>query len=85
MGVFALPILVLLAQAELPAPVPAENPAPSTTSTPAAAPVKDRPFIAFHDAYGYFTAHYGLTMAGTVSAGDAAAPGARHLADEEVP
>lgn len=45
------------------------------------APVKDRPFIAFHDAYGYFTAHYGLTMAGTVSAGDAAAPGARHLAE----
>lgn len=45
------------------------------------APVKDRPFIAFHDAYGYFTAHYGLTVAGTVSAGDAAAPGARHLAE----
>lgn len=45
------------------------------------APVEDRPFIAFHDAYGYFTAHYGLTMAGTVSAGDAATPGARHLAE----
>ena len=45
------------------------------------APVKDRPFIAFHDAYGYFTAHYGLTMAGTVAAGDAAAPGPRHLAE----
>ena len=45
------------------------------------APVEDRPFIAFHDAYGYFTARYGLTMAGTVSAGDAAAPGARHLAE----
>ncbi len=45
------------------------------------APVKDRPFIAFHDAYGYFTAHYGLTMAGTVAAGDAATPGARHLAE----
>lgn len=55
-----------------------------TADTQAAAllaPVKDRPFIAFHDAYGYFTAHYGLTMAGTVSAGDAAAPGARHLAE----
>lgn len=45
------------------------------------APVKDRPFIVFHDAYGYFTTHYGLTVAGTVSAGDAAAPGARHLAE----
>lgn len=45
------------------------------------APAKDRPFIAFHDAYGYFTAHYGLTLAGTISAGDAALPGARHLAE----
>lgn len=45
------------------------------------APVRDRPFLAFHDAYGYFTAHYGLQMAGTVALGDAAAPGARHLAE----
>ena len=40
------------------------------------APVKTRPFIAFHDAYGYFTAHFGLTLAGTVALGDAASPGA---------
>ncbi|MBE2275425.1 MAG: zinc ABC transporter substrate-binding protein [Rhodobacteraceae bacterium] len=45
------------------------------------APVKDRPFLAFHDAYGYFTAHYGLTVAGTLALGDAAPPGARRLAD----
>ncbi len=45
------------------------------------APVKDRPFVAFHDAYGYFTAHYGLTMIGTISAGDASTPGARHLVE----
>ncbi len=45
------------------------------------APVKDRPFVAFHDAYGYFDAHYGLTLAGTVALGDAASPGARHLAE----
>ena len=45
------------------------------------APVKTRPFIAFHDAYGYFTAHFGLTLAGTVALGDAASPGARHLAE----
>ncbi len=45
------------------------------------APVKDRPFLAFHDAYGYFTAHFGLTVAGTLALGDAAPPGAKRLAD----
>lgn len=43
------------------------------------APVKDRPLIAFHDAYGYFTGHFGLTMAGTVALGDASVPGAQRL------
>jgi zinc transport system substrate-binding protein len=45
------------------------------------APVKDRPFIAFHDAYGYFVGQYGLTLAGTVALGDAGTPGAQRLAD----
>jgi len=45
------------------------------------APVKSRPFVTFHDAYGYFTAHYGLAHAGSIAAGDAASPGARHLAE----
>lgn len=45
------------------------------------APVKDRPFFTFHDAYGYFTAHFGLTIAGTVALGDASAPGARRLVE----
>jgi zinc transport system substrate-binding protein len=45
------------------------------------APAKGRPFVAFHDAYGYFVGHYGLTMAGTVALGDAAAPGAQRLAE----
>jgi len=45
------------------------------------APTKARPFVAFHDAYGYFTEHFGLSVAGTVSLGDAASPGARHLAE----
>jgi zinc transport system substrate-binding protein len=45
------------------------------------APVKDRPFVTFHDAYGYFAGHYGLASAGTVALGDAAAPGAQHLAE----
>jgi len=54
-------------------------------------PVKDRPFVLGHDAYGYFTGHYGLRSAGTVAGGDAAGPGAQHLsalrgrlAEEEV-
>lgn len=44
------------------------------------APVKDRPFAAFHDAYGYFTARYGLHPVAALAAGDAAPPGARRLA-----
>lgn len=53
------------------------------------APVQGRPFVVFHDAYGYFADHYGLTVAGTIALGDAAAPGAerlteiRHLLEEE--
>lgn len=43
------------------------------------APVQDKPFVVFHDAYGYFADHYGLTVAGTVALGDAAPPGAAHL------
>lgn len=43
------------------------------------AAVKDQPFVTFHDAYGYFTAHYGLNSAGSIALGDAAAPGAAHL------
>lgn len=45
------------------------------------APVKGRPFVVFHDAYGYFSGHFGLNVAGTISAGDAVAPGAAHLAE----
>lgn len=45
------------------------------------AQVKDRPFVVFHDAYGYFTGHYGLTVAAKVAGGDAAAPGAKHIAE----
>jgi len=45
------------------------------------APVADKPFVAFHDAYGYFTAHYGLQAAGHLALGDASAPGAAHIAE----
>lgn len=43
------------------------------------APVRDRPFVTFHDAYGYFVGHFGLTQAGTIALGDAASPGAQRL------
>ncbi|MGO4851354.1 zinc ABC transporter substrate-binding protein [Phaeovulum sp. W22_SRMD_FR3] len=43
------------------------------------APVRDKPFLVSHDAYRYFVAHYGLTQGGTISLGDAAAPGAARL------
>lgn len=43
------------------------------------APVQGKPFIVFHDAYGYFSAHYGLTVVGSIALGDAAAPGAGRL------
>lgn len=45
------------------------------------APVKTRPMVVFHQAYGYFTGHYGLTIAAAIAEGDAAAPGAQHLAE----
>lgn len=45
------------------------------------APLQGRPFVVFHDAYGYFTAHYGLTLAGAVAYGDATSAGAAHLRD----
>lgn len=44
------------------------------------AQVKDRPFVTFHDAYGYFTGHFGLKPAGSIALGDAASPGAARLA-----
>ena len=44
------------------------------------APIKSRPFDTFHAAYGYFTAHYGLTQAASLALGDATTPGAARLA-----
>ena len=45
------------------------------------APVKDRPFLVFHNAFGYFIAQYGLTLAGAIAPGDATSPGAARLRD----
>jgi zinc transport system substrate-binding protein len=44
------------------------------------APVQDKPFAASHDAYGYFTTHFGLNNLGSLRMGDAAPSGAQHLA-----
>jgi zinc transport system substrate-binding protein len=43
------------------------------------APVADQPIIVFHEAFGYYAAQYGLTIAGAISEGDAAAPSATRL------
>lgn len=45
------------------------------------APVKDMPVVTFHDAYGYFSDHYGLTFAGSIALGDASSPGAARLSE----
>jgi len=42
-------------------------------------PVRDRPYIVFHDAYGPFEARYGLTRAGIVTLTPARPPGAAHV------
>jgi zinc transport system substrate-binding protein len=43
------------------------------------APVRDRPFIVFHDAYQYFERHYGLNAAGSITIDPARSPGARRI------
>ena len=44
------------------------------------APVKDRPFVVYHDALGYFTDRYGLAIKGAIELGDASSPSAAQLA-----
>ncbi|MCA1789096.1 MAG: zinc ABC transporter substrate-binding protein ZnuA [Thioalkalivibrio sp.] len=43
------------------------------------APVRDRPFIVFHDAYQYFERYYGLNAAGSITIDPARSPGARRI------
>jgi len=43
------------------------------------APVKGRAFVAYHDALGYFTDHYGLQIVGSIELGDASTPSAAQL------
>ena len=45
------------------------------------APVGDTPIVVFHDAYGYFDAAFGVNVVGTITLGDAAAPGAARLSE----
>ncbi len=45
------------------------------------APVRERPFIVFHDAYQYFEAHYGLAAAGSIMVSPDQPPGARRLSE----
>lgn len=45
------------------------------------APAQGKPLVVYHDAYGYFAAHYGLSVFGSVALGDATSPGAARLAD----
>lgn len=45
------------------------------------APAQGAALYVQHDAYGYFATAFGLTIAGALSGGDAAAPGAAHLAE----
>lgn len=43
------------------------------------APVKDAPFVVFHDAYQYFDRHYGLNAVGSITVNPERAPGASRL------
>jgi zinc transport system substrate-binding protein len=51
-----------------------------TLTAQALAAAKDRPLIVYHDAYGYFADHFGLTFK-PITGGDAAGPGAAGLRD----
>jgi zinc transport system substrate-binding protein len=43
------------------------------------APVRQVPYLVFHDAYGYFEARYGLNQVGAFAVNPEIRPGARHL------
>jgi zinc transport system substrate-binding protein len=43
------------------------------------APVKDKPFVVFHDAYQYFENRFGLTLAGSITVSPETSPGAARI------
>ena len=47
------------------------------------APERGKWLVVYHDAYGYFSHHYGLTVVAALAEGDAAGPGAQHIAQIE--
>jgi zinc transport system substrate-binding protein len=47
----------------------------------ALAPVKDKPFVVFHDAYQYFEKRFGLNVAGSITVSPEVAPGAERIAE----
>lgn len=44
------------------------------------APIKDKPFVVFHDAYQYFAARFGLNVAGSITVSPETMPGADRIA-----
>ncbi len=44
-------------------------------------PVKDKPFIVFHDAYQYFEKEFGVTVAGSITVSPESLPGAARIAE----
>ena len=55
------------------------RPVISKANRPMKAPVKDKPFIVFHDAYQYFEHHYGVHAAGSITVSPETLPGAERL------
>jgi zinc transport system substrate-binding protein len=45
------------------------------------APVKDKPFVVFHDAYQYFEHRYDIRVAGSITVSPETAPGAERLSE----
>ncbi|MDL2397722.1 zinc ABC transporter substrate-binding protein [Rhizobium mayense] len=45
------------------------------------APVKDKPFVVFHDAYQYFERRYGVHVAGSITVSPESMPGAQRVAE----
>ena len=51
------------------------------TLTEAVAPIKDKPFIVFHDAYQYFEHRYHVKVAGSITVSPEVLPGAERLSE----
>lgn len=48
-------------------------------TTASLAPIKDRPFVVFHDAYQYFEHRFGLNVAGSITVSPELTPGAERI------